>query len=115
MKFYALITSCNQIDTDLSNAQKCRYPDPEHNTKVNDFDVKWAILMLTEQFLKNRPLVPGIKKKLDLTFWNMIFYELMTSCNRISIDLSTAQNVDMQIPDITQKSMIFILREQFQC
>ena len=45
----------------------------------------------------------------------MIFYELMTSCNRISIDLSTAQNVDMQIPDITQKSMIFILREQFQC
>ena len=34
------MNSCNKIGTDLSNAQKCRYPDPEHNTKVNDFDVK---------------------------------------------------------------------------
>ena len=34
------MTSCNRIDTDLSNAQICRYPDPGHNTKINDFDVK---------------------------------------------------------------------------
>ena len=34
------MTSCNEIDTELSNAQKCRYADPEHNTKISDFDVK---------------------------------------------------------------------------
>ena len=49
-----------KIGTDLSNAQKCTYPDPEHNTKINDFDVKWAILMLTEQLKKNRSLVQCI-------------------------------------------------------
>ena len=34
------MTYCNESDTDLSNAQKCTYPDPEHNTKISDFDVK---------------------------------------------------------------------------
>ena len=46
------MTFCNEIDTDLSNAQKFRYPDPEHKTKIIDFDVKWEILMLIEQIWK---------------------------------------------------------------
>ena len=60
------MTSCNQTGTDLSNAQKCRYPDPKHNTKINDFDVKWVILMLTEQLLKNRSQVPVKATKLHI-------------------------------------------------
>ena len=66
MRFYALMTSCNRIGTDLSNAQKCRYPDPKHNTKINDFDVKWAIFIKIKQFLKKPILIPGITPKLHL-------------------------------------------------
>ena len=75
MKFYAVRTSCNQHGTDLSNAQKYRYPDPKHNTKINDFDVKWAILMLTEQLLKNRSEVQCKAKKLHLVVlkYNILF------------------------------------------
>ena len=92
---------------------KCRYPDPGHNTKFNDFDVKWTILMLTDQILKNRSQVPGKATKLHLVVLNIIFYALKTSCNQIGTDLSNAQNVDIQIPCITQKSMILMLSEQF--
>ena len=57
------MTYCNESDTDLCNAQKCTYPDPEHNIKINDVDVKCAILMLTEQLLKNQSQVPEKLKK----------------------------------------------------
>ena len=69
------MASSNQIDTDLSNAQKCRYPDPKHNTKINDFDVKWAILILTEQIYKNRSQVPCKAKKfhLVLLIYNILY------------------------------------------
>ena len=60
------MTYSNQIGTDLSNPQNCRYPDPKHNTKINDFDVKWAILILTVQIWKSRSQVPGKAKKLHL-------------------------------------------------
>ena len=76
MKFYALMTSCNRNGTDLSNAQKFRYPDPKHNTKINDFDVKWVILMLTEQLLKNQSQVPGKGTKLHLV---LLKYEILCS------------------------------------
>ena len=33
------MTSCNQIGTDLTNAQKVIIQDPGHNTKINDFDI----------------------------------------------------------------------------
>ena len=45
---------------------KNRPPGLGHYTKINDFDVKWVILMLTEQLLKNRSQVPGKAKKLHL-------------------------------------------------
>ena len=45
---------------------KSRHPDPGHNTKIDDFDVKWTILMLTYQILKNRSQVPGKARKLHL-------------------------------------------------
>ena len=66
------MTSSNQIVADLSNGQKCRYPDPQHYTKINDFDVKWVILILTEQILKNRSQVPGKAKKLHLVLLKYI-------------------------------------------
>ena len=66
------MTSFNQIGADSSNAQKCRYPDPEHDTKINDFDVKWVILILTEQILKNRSQFPGKAKKLHLVLLKYI-------------------------------------------
>ena len=42
------MTSCKQISTDLSNTQKCRQSDPVHKAKINDFDIKWTILMPTQ-------------------------------------------------------------------
>ena len=68
------MTSFNQIGADSSNAQKCRYPDPDHDTKINDFDVKWVILILTEHILKNRSQVTGkaIKCHLVLLKYNIL-------------------------------------------
>ena len=54
--------------------EECRYPNPMHNTKINDFDVKWAILMLTEQLLKNRSQLHGKAKKLHLV---ILKYEIL--------------------------------------
>ena len=77
-----------------------------HNTKINDFDIKLALLMSIEQFLKNRLLVPILIPKLNLILPKYMFYTLITHCTQSGTELTNAQKVIIQITGITEKSMI---------